>query len=192
MSVSGCAIIVNLTKEEEAVAKKISSVWITIIASMFLLVSNAAGQVGCEADGDKITHVGFPGGPALPGHSIVITGNLLINNDIDGVCLDGSCTSFFASTIKVDVLPVNTVIAAELCITIGLGTIPLICGPAPAGTLAPTGVPGQYSAAFANVPLSAGCGETWEWTIRMWFDWGGLGGPLVIPVMTAIARCKGC
>ena len=69
---------------------------------------------------------------------------------------------------------------------------PLACGPAPGGTLVPTGVPGQYSAAFNNVTLSAGCGTSFEWTIRLWFDWGGLGGPLVIPVLTALLSCTGC
>lgn len=62
----GAQASVNLTKEEEAVAKKISSVWIAIIA-ITLLVSNATGQVGCEADGDKITHAGFSGGACLTG-----------------------------------------------------------------------------------------------------------------------------
>jgi hypothetical protein len=73
-----------------------------------------------------------------------------------------------------------------------LGTIPILCEPAPAGLLAPTGVPGQYSAGIGNVNLSDGCGETFEWTVRIWCDWGGLGGPLVLPVLTALLQCTGC
>jgi hypothetical protein len=172
-------------------SKKLGSVWIIMAAMMITFTSNALAQ-GCQSNGGAITHPGIAGGPALPGHSITITGNLNLVAQPNGTCPNQACRFIYNSTVQIDVAPAPTPVAAELCITAGLGTIPLACGPAPGGTLVPTGVPGQYSAAFNNVTLSAGCGTSFEWTIRLWFDWGGLGGPLVIPVLTALLSCTGC
>lgn len=167
-------------------------VWMAL-AILFLVASKATAQQGCAANGASLTHPGLPFVPGLPGHSIIIQVNLNLVGQADGTCPPpSSCTFTYQSNVTVDVSPAATPVAGELCLTQALGTIPILCGPAPAGLLAPTGVPGQYSAGFGNVNLSAGCGETFEWTVRIWFDWGGLGGPLVLPVLTALLQCTGC
>ncbi len=175
---------------------KMTAAWIIVAASMVLLAPQAAARQagGCAAQNvAPITHPGIPSVTGLPNDSVVITGNINLVGLGNGVCPPpSSCKFIFNSTILVQVSPANTPVAGELSLTQGLGLIPIICGPAPAGMLAPTGVPGQYTASFNNVTLNAACGDYWEWTVRLWVDWGGLGGPLKIPVLTAILYCTGC
>lgn len=163
------------------------------LTTLLLASAKVAAQEGCSANGGAITHPGLPFVPGLPGHSIIVQGNLNLVGYVNGTCPGPSgCTFTYQSNVTVDVSPATTPVGGELCLTQALGTIVLLCGPAPAGLLAPTAVPGQYSAGFGNVDLSAGCGETFEWTLRIWFDWGGLGGPLVLPILTAMLQCTGC
>ena len=96
-------------------------VWMAL-AILFLVASKATAQ-GCAANGASLTHPGLPFVPGLPGHSIIIQGNLNLVGQANGTCPPpSSCTFTYQSNVTVDVSPAATPVAGELCLTQALGT----------------------------------------------------------------------